>query len=75
MPSEGEEKPLTYPVMIRSVNAVVVNKMDLLPHLDFDLSLFEQNLTRVNPKARVIHVSAPTREGMDVWYAWLDLLS
>ncbi|MGY2876103.1 hydrogenase nickel incorporation protein HypB [Marmoricola sp. URHA0025 HA25] len=73
--TEGEEKPLKYPVMFRSVDAVVVNKMDLLPHLDFDLSLFEQNLARVNPKAKVIHVSARTGEGMDEWYRWLGSLT
>src|SRR5690606_5169490 len=58
--TEGEEKPLKYPVMFRAVDLVVVNKMDLLPHLDFDLALFEANLRQVNPQAQVVHVSART---------------
>jgi hydrogenase nickel incorporation protein HypB len=73
--TEGEEKPLKYPVMFRSVDVVLVNKMDLLPHLDFDLELFEANLARVNPKAEVIRVSARTGEGTDAWFAWLDRIS
>jgi hypothetical protein len=50
--TEGEEKPLKYPVMFRAVDAVVVNKIDLLPHLDFDLDRFLANLKAVNPAAR-----------------------
>lgn len=73
--TEGEEKPLKYPVMFRAVDVVVVNKMDLLPHLDFDLALFEANLARVNPDATVIHTSARTGEGLDEWFAWLDGLT
>src|SRR3954464_109268 len=49
--TEGEDKPLKYPVMFRAVDAVVVNKIDLLPHLDFDLDLFLANLHDVNPTA------------------------
>jgi len=49
----------------------VVNKMDLLPHLDFDLAAFEANLARVNPMATVIHTSARTGEGLDAWFAYL----
>ena len=69
--TEGEEKPLKYPVMFRAVGVVLVNKMDLLPHLDFDLPLFLRNLGQVNPQARVIEISARTGEGLDEWHAWL----
>jgi hydrogenase nickel incorporation protein HypB len=69
--TEGEEKPLKYPVMFRAVDAVVVNKMDLLPHLDFDLDLFLANLKAVNPAAAVIQVSARTGAGIGEWCAWL----
>ena len=69
--TEGEEKPLKYPVMFRAVDAVVVNKIDLLPHLDFDLALFLANLHDVNPRATVIHASARTGSGIDEWCAWL----
>jgi len=69
--TEGEEKPLKYPVMFRAVDAVVVNKIDLLPHLDFDLDLFLANLHDVNPRARVIQASARTGAGIEEWCAWL----
>ena len=61
--TEGEEKPLKYPVMFRAADVVVVNKIDLLPHLDFDLDLFRSNLTAVNPGATVIELSARTGDG------------
>ena len=69
--TEGEEKPLKYPVMFRAVDAVVVNKIDLLPHLDFDLDLFLANLHAVNPTARVIQASARTGAGVGEWCEWL----
>ena len=69
--TEGEEKPLKYPVMFRAADVVVVNKIDLLPHLDFDLDLFLANLYDINPHATVIQVSARTGEGVDQWCDWL----
>jgi len=69
--TEGEEKPFKYPVMFRAAEVVVVNKMDLLPHLDFDLDRFLSNVRAVNPSARVILASARTGEGVDEWCAWL----
>ena len=70
-PTEGEEKPLKYPVMFRAAEVVVVNKIDLLPHLDVDMDLFRANLKRVNPLARVLLVSAKTGEGVDDWVDWV----
>ena len=69
--TEGEEKPLKYPVMFRAADVVVVNKIDLLPHLDFDLDLFLANLEAVNPEVTVIQASARTGEGVDEWCDWL----
>ena len=69
--TEGEEKPLKYPVMFRAADVVVVNKIDLLPHLDFDLDAFLANLTAVNPLARVIMASAQSGEGVAEWCGWL----
>jgi hydrogenase nickel incorporation protein HypB len=69
--TEGEEKPLKYPVMFRSVELVLVNKLDLLPYLDFDLALFRRNLASVNPAATVLNVSARRAEGLCAWYHWL----
>ena len=69
--TEGEEKPLKYPVMFRAADVVVVNKIDLLPHLDFDLDRFLANLADVNPKAEVIQASSRTGDGVAPWCAWL----
>lgn len=74
--TEGEEKPLKYPVMFRAADVVVVNKVDLLPHLDFDLDAFLANLRDINPGATVIQTSARTGEGVSQWCTWLrDALS
>jgi hydrogenase nickel incorporation protein HypB len=69
--TEGEEKPFKYPVMFRAADVVVVNKVDLLPHLDFELDRFLANLTAVNPTTEVILASARTGEGVSDWCAWL----
>jgi hydrogenase nickel incorporation protein HypB len=69
--TEGEEKPLKYPVMFRSADAIVVNKMDLLPHLDFDLDAFLANVEAVNPGVRLFHTSARTGDGLDDVLTWL----
>ena len=70
-PTEGEEKPLKYPVMFRSADVVIVNKIDLLPHLDVDMDLFRRNLASINPSARVIEISAKTGDGVDSWIDWI----
>lgn len=69
--TEGEDKPLKYPVMFRSVQAVVINKIDLMPYLDFDMELFKKNLAAVNPEAQLFEVSAKTGEGIWAWVEWL----
>jgi hydrogenase nickel incorporation protein HypB len=68
--TEGEEKPLKYPVMFRSAGAVAINKIDLLPHLDFDLAEFEANLHDVNPFATAFRTSARTGEGVEEICGW-----
>ena len=70
--TEGEDKPLKYPLMFRSVELVLINKIDLLPHLDFDMDLFERNLEAVNPGVSRIRMSARTGEGVDEWCEWLE---
>lgn len=70
--TEGEDKPVKYPVMFRSVQAVVVNKMDLAPYLDFDMELFRANLEKVNPGVPVFEVSAKTGAGLDAWLEWVS---
>lgn len=69
--TEGEEKPLKYPLMFRSADLVLVNKVDLLEHLDFDLEQFLGNLDAVNPGVMRILTSARTARGVDEWCDWL----
>jgi hydrogenase nickel incorporation protein HypB len=69
--AEGEDKPLKYPLMFRACELVVVNKIDLLPHLDYDLDRFLANVDAVNPGARTLLTSARTGEGIDEWREWL----
>ena len=69
--AEGEDKPLKYPLMFRTCELVVVNKIDLLPHLDFDLDLFLHNLDTVNPGVPHVLASARTGEGVDRFRDWL----
>ena len=70
--TEGEDKPLKYPLMFRACELVLVNKIDLLPHLDFSLERFLANLHAVNPGADHILVSASTGEGATAWRDWLE---
>jgi hydrogenase nickel incorporation protein HypB len=69
--TEGEDKPLKYPLMFRTVDLVLVNKVDLLPHLDFDLDKLLYNLDAVHPGVPRILVSARTGEGVGEWRDWL----
>jgi hydrogenase nickel incorporation protein HypB len=69
--AEGDDKPLKYPLMFRSAELVLVNKLDLLPHLDIDLDRLLRNLDAVNPGVRRILVSARTGEGIDELRGWL----
>jgi len=73
--TEGEEKPLKYPLMFRTCDLILINKIDLLPHLDFDLDLFLRNLDAVHPGVSHMLVSARTGEGVYAWRDWLKHLS
>ncbi|MDR2453451.1 MAG: hydrogenase nickel incorporation protein HypB [Bifidobacteriaceae bacterium] len=70
--TEGEDKPLKYPVMFRAVDAVVLNKVDLLPYVPFDSQAFAANLRQVNPAAPVIETNALTGAGITPWLDWLE---
>jgi len=69
--TEGEDKPLKYPLMFRTCELVVINKIDLLPHLDFSLARFLENLDRVNPGVEHMLLSARTGEGVYAFARWL----
>lgn len=69
--TEGEDKPLKYPVMFRSVDLVLLNKIDLVPHLDTEVGAYVARVREVNPYATILPVSARTGEGMAAWFDWL----
>jgi hydrogenase nickel incorporation protein HypB len=72
--TEGEDKPLKYPLMFRACELVVINKVDLLQYLDFDVDRLEANIKQVNHEATVMRVSAKTGEGVDEFRTWLKAL-
>jgi hydrogenase nickel incorporation protein HypB len=69
--TEGEDKPLKYPNMFQAAELLLINKIDLLPYLRFDLEQCKQFARQVNPKIRIIELSCHNGEGMEQWYDWL----
>jgi hydrogenase nickel incorporation protein HypB len=70
--TEGEDKPLKYPEMFAAADLMLLNKSDLLPHLDYDVSACFAAALRVNPGLQILTVSARTGEGLEVFYAWIE---
>ncbi|MCW2257532.1 hydrogenase nickel incorporation protein HypB [Providencia alcalifaciens] len=70
--TEGEDKPLKYPHMFAAADIMILNKIDLLPYLHFDVEACIAYAKRVNPNIQVIQLSATQGEGMDAWLAWLE---
>ncbi|MDP1827780.1 MAG: hydrogenase nickel incorporation protein HypB [Archangium sp.] len=70
--TEGEDKPLKYPDMFAVADLVLVNKIDLVPHLEFDVAQLEANVQRVRPGVKIIRVSAKSGEGFSEWLGWLQ---
>ena len=69
--TEGTDKPLKYPYMFATADLVVVNKVDLMPYVDFDLGACRAHVASVNPKAEVLALSATRGDNLDSWYDWL----
>jgi hydrogenase nickel incorporation protein HypB len=69
--TEGDDKPIKYPHMFRAASLIVLNKIDLLPHVTFDRERFAGHARAVNPRVRVMDVSATRGDGLAAWYAWL----
>jgi len=69
--TEGEDKPIKYPDMFHAADLLLLNKIDLLPYLDFDIDKCIEYAQRVNPDIQVLQVSATTGEGMSGWYQWI----
>jgi hydrogenase nickel incorporation protein HypB len=70
--AEGEDKPLKYPLMFRACELVVINKVDLLPYVDFDMERFLHHVEAVHPGMETMQVSARTGEGVDAFREWLE---
>jgi hydrogenase nickel incorporation protein HypB len=70
--AEGDDKPFKYPAIFSKAAVTVLTKIDLLPHVDFDVSAVKQQVATLNPASRILEVSARTGEGMDAWCALLE---
>ena len=68
---EGHDKPLKYPLMFQVCDAVLINKIDVLPYFDFDMELAEKHIHMRNPKAEIFPICAKSGEGIDAWASWL----
>lgn len=71
--TEGEDKPIKYPDMFHAADLLLLNKIDLLPYLDFDMEKCIDYAKKVNPSIQILKVSATTGQGMDDWYQWIKL--
>lgn len=69
--TEGEDKPLKYPVMFQQADCLLITKIDLAPYLDIEISRIEENVRQMNPHVTIIPVSAKTGEGLELWYDWV----
>lgn len=70
--TEGEDKPLKYPDMFFGADVVLVTKIDLLPYLKFDLDACLANISKINPKAKVLQISSTNKDGFGEWINWLS---
>jgi hydrogenase nickel incorporation protein HypB len=70
--TEGEDKPVKYPLMFRESDAAILNKTDLLPHLDYDREAAVGFIRQVHPGMPVFELSARTGEGLDAWIGWIQ---
>jgi hydrogenase nickel incorporation protein HypB len=69
---EGDDKPYKYPAMYRGVDALVINKIDLLPHVDFDMDYFQRGVEVLNPGLITFPISCRNGEGLDAWLEWVS---
>jgi hydrogenase nickel incorporation protein HypB len=69
--TEGEDKPLKYPIMFREADCLLITKIDLAPYLEIDLDRIESNVRQINPHVKIVPISAKTGEGLDAWLDWV----
>ncbi|MBI5141171.1 MAG: hydrogenase nickel incorporation protein HypB [Nitrospirae bacterium] len=70
--TEGHDKPLKYPLMFQKSEALILNKIDLLPHIDVDMEKIRRDALALNPKLKIFEISCRSGEGMDAWITWLQ---
>ena len=70
--TEGEDKPLKYPLMFQVSSALLLNKIDLLPYVDFDVERLRENALKVNPRLEIMEISCKTGKGIERWIGWLE---
>ena len=68
---EGDDKPIKYPLIFADADAVIINKMDLLPYLDFDITTFHRSITGLNPEVEFFELSSKTGAGVEKWCSWI----
>jgi hydrogenase nickel incorporation protein HypB len=69
---EGDDKPHKYPLMFTQADVILINKIDVLPHFDFNMSAFSKAVNGLNPAAAVYQISAKTGNGLEQWFSWLE---
>jgi hydrogenase nickel incorporation protein HypB len=69
--TEGDEKPLKYPLMFRESSAMLINKVDLLPYTNFNMNEAKANANKINPKLMIFQLSCTTGEGLEGWTKWV----
>jgi hydrogenase nickel incorporation protein HypB len=70
--AEGDDKPIKYPLMFQVSSVLLVNKIDLIPYVDFDMERFTEEACKVNPRLTIMPISCRTGEGLDRWFKWLE---
>jgi len=70
--TEGDDKPLKYPAMVRNASVLVINKVDLLPYVNCDRAILRANALQINPALRIFETSCTTSAGIDEWCRWLQ---
>ena len=70
--TEGEDKPLKYPIMFQEADCLLISKIDLVPYLEIDIEQMEANIRQINPTAKIIQVSAKTGQGLEDWFNWIS---
>jgi hydrogenase nickel incorporation protein HypB len=69
--TEGEDKPLKYPIMFQEADCLLISKIDLVPYLEIDVERMEANIRQINPTAKILQISAKTGQGLEEWFNWI----